>query len=123
MLNILFKELTDRIIACAFKVHTKLGCFLPEHCYNRALAYELAIQDIPCIQQQKFDVYYDDTHVGHFFTDIVVDNKVILEIKSSEHITPNHLAQVFTYLRISKLKVGYVLNFGVKSLQFKRLVL
>jgi len=121
--NILFKDLSDKIIDIAFKVHTKLGCSLPEHCYERSLIIEFNKQYIPCVHQKRYDVFYDDEQVGHFFTDIVVDNKIILELKSHEAITSNHYAQLFTYLRTTKLHVGYILNFGSKCLLFKRLVI
>jgi len=121
--DILYKELTDQIIGLAFNVHAKIGCALPEHIYERSLCLELTKHNIPHVHQKRYDVYYDDEHVGHFFTDIVVDNKVILELKSDEKITPNHFAQTFTYLRVTKLKVAYIINFGVRQLQFKRLIL
>jgi len=118
-----YKELSHQIIGSAFKVHTALGSHLPEHCYEHALILELTKSGIPCVEQQRFEVYYHDQHVGHFFTDIIVDNKIVLELKSDERLTLNHESQLFTYLRVTKLKVGYLLNFGNKSLQFKRLIL
>ena len=121
--NILYKELSDKIIGFAFKIHSKIGCGLPEHVYERSLTHELDNHFIPYVQQKRHDVYYDDEHVGHFFTDIIVNDKIILEPKSVEQITSNHFAQAFTYLRVTKLKLAYVLNFGVRHLQFKRLIL
>src|SRR4030043_722580 len=115
--NIYFKELSYTIIGIAFKVHTKLGCGLPEHCYHHALEAEFSHSHIPFLSQKRHDVYYNDEYVGHFFTDLIIDNKIILELKSDEHITANHESQLFTYLRVCKLKVGYLLNFGVKALQ------
>ena len=121
--NILFKELSDTIIGIAFKVHTKIGSALPEHCYHHALEQEMLAHSIPYTSQQCHQVYYNGSNVGHFFSDIIVDNKIILELKSSDCITQGYIAQLFTYLRISGLRVGYLLNFGTKSLGFKRLVL
>ena len=122
--QIYYKELSDQIIGIAFKVHAKLGCYLPEHVYERSMVYEFDKQNIPCVHQQKLEVsYYNDQPVGHFFTDIVVDNKIILELKSADKITQNHFAQLYTYLRIAKIKVGYILNFGTRHLKFKRLIL
>ena len=121
--NILYRDLSYQIIGVCFTVHNKLGCALPEHIYNRSLAIEFDKLGIPSAQQTKFDVYYHDERVGHFFTDLIVDNKIILELKSCEGIFPHHQSQLLTYLSVSRLKVGYIVNFGLRSLQFKRLIL
>ena len=121
--NILFKDLSYTIIGIAFKVHSKLGCALPEYCYSRALVHEFIKQDIPHTHQKRHDVNYDCEYVGHFFTDLIIDDKIILELKSDLKITPNHYAQLFTYLRTTHFKVGYIINFGSRHLQFKRLIL
>ena len=121
--NFFYKDLSHQIIGCAFRVHTALGSHLPEHCYEYALLQEFSKTGIPAVNQQRFEVYYNDAHVGHFFTDIIVDNSIVLELKSDERLSTNHESQLFTYLRVTKLKVGYLLNFGNKSLQFKRLIL
>ena len=120
---ILYKELSYAVIGACFAVHTRLGCALPEVCYNRALSVEFTNKKIKHDIQKKFDVFYDFVQVGHFFSDIVIDNKIILELKSNDKLTANHESQLFTYLRVSKLRVGYLVNFGLKSLQFKRLIL
>jgi GxxExxY protein len=121
--DFIFKELSYSIIGAAFRVHSSLGSHLPEHCYEHALVIEFARLGVPCVEQKKFEIYYNGQHCGHFFTDIVVDNRIILELKSDERLTANHESQLFTYLRSSGLRVGYLLNFGYKSLQFKRLIL
>lgn len=120
--DILFKDLSYSIIGACFKIHNRLGCCLPEHCYEFAFIIEFDKLGIPASRQQCFKVLYDDEHVGHFFTDIIVDSKIILEFKSTECITSNHISQLLTYLRGTNIKVGYVINFGVRSLQFKRLI-
>ena len=109
--NFLYHDLSHQIIGCAFKVQSALGSHLPEHCYEHALILELNKSGIPCVEQQRFEVYYNDAHVGHFFTDVIVDNKIVLELKSDERLTTNHESQLFTYPRVTKLKVGYLLNF------------
>jgi GxxExxY protein len=122
--QILFKDLSDTIIGIAFKVHAKLGSYLPELVYERSMIIELNKQNIPAVHQQRYEVCYDtDEPVGHFYADIVVDNKIILELKSSDKITTNHFAQLYTYLRVSKIKLGYIINFGTRHMQFKRLIL
>ena len=121
--NILFKELSYTILGIAFKVHTKIGAALPEHVQHHALEQELTTSGIPFTSQECHQVYYNGSIVGHFYTDIIVDNKIILELKSDECFTQGHHSQLFTYLRVTGLHVGYLLNFGTKSLSFKRLVL
>jgi GxxExxY protein len=121
---LLFKDLSHQIIGMAFKIHRSLGPSLPEHCYHHAFVHELSLHaHIPFVSQKMHEVFYDETHVGHFFTDLIIDNKIIIELKSDANITPNHFAQLLTYLRVTKLKVGYIINFGSRSLQFKRLIL
>ena len=119
----IYKELSYKIIGICFKVHRELGSALPEYCYQRALELEFKKQGIPCTSQEHVDVHYDSTYVGHFIPDIIVDNSIILELKSDNGITANHISQLITYLTTTKLRVGYVVNFGVKSVQFKRLII
>ena len=121
--NILFRDLSYQIIGLAFKVHAKIGASLPEHVYHHALEQELLVSGIPYTSQECHQVYYNGSNVGHFFTDIILDNKIILELKSTDCITHGHQSQLLTYLRVTGLHVGYLLNFGSKSLTFKRLVL
>lgn len=121
--NILYKELSHTIIGIAMRVHTKLGTGLPELCYSRAMAIEFDDNHIPYSREFKVIVTYNDEPVGHLIPDLVVDNKIILEFKSDNGIYPHHISQLFSYLHATKLRVGYVLNFGVKSLQFKRLII
>ena len=121
--NILFKELSYRIIGIAFKIHSKLGCTLPEKCYQHAFEHELSSQGISFTSQQAHQVYYNDNPVGIYYSDLIIDNKIIIELKSDDRITQGHISQLFTYLRVTSIKVGYVINFGAESLQFKRVVL
>jgi GxxExxY protein len=117
--NILYKELSHTIIGIAMRVHTRLGAGLPEICYTRSMDIEFEIAGIPHSTNHRVEVAYNDKLVGHLIPDLVVDNKVCLEFKSVDGIYPHHISQLFSYLNATKLRVGYVLNFGVKSLQFK----
>ena len=122
-MSILFRELSYQVIGASFTVLTRLGCSLPESCYEQALMLEFARLGIPAVHQQYFDVYYDGARVGHMYLDIIVDNSIVLELKSADRIISLHESQLLTYLRVSKLRVGYIVNFGYKSLQFRRMVL
>ena len=78
--NILFKDLSYTIIGIAFKIHSKLGCALPEICYHNAFELELTTLNIPFTTQETHNVFYNDASVGHFHSDIIVDNKIILRV-------------------------------------------
>jgi GxxExxY protein len=121
--NILYRELSHTVIGVAMRVHTKLGAGLPEHCYTRSVDMELTDMGIYCSKEYRVEVIYKDSVVGHLIPDLVVDRKIILEFKSDEGIYSHHISQLFSYLHACKIRVGYVVNFGVKSLQFKRLIL
>jgi GxxExxY protein len=105
------------------KVHTRLGGGLPELCYSRSIALELDNLSIHYSREFKVVVEYNGQPVGHLIPDIVIDSKIILEFKSDKSIYPHHISQLFSYLHATRLKVGYVINFGCRSLQFKRLII
>ena len=121
--EILFKELSYHIIGAAFKVHSTIGCGFHESCYAQALSIEFLSLNIPFTQQERFEVFYNEQFCGHLITDIIVDHSIILELKFTETITSSHIAQLLSYLRATKIKLGYILNFGSRSLGFKRLIL
>jgi|GEM_PF-1367319 len=121
--NILYKDLSITTIGIAMRVHTKLGAALPETCYSRAMALELDLNNISYSREYKVIVSYNDDPVGHLIPDMVIDNKIVLEFKSDHAIYPHHISQLFSYLHACKLRVGYVINFGFKHLQFKRLII
>ena len=120
--NILYKGLSHNIIGIAMKVHTRLGAGLPEICYSRSMAIEFDDHNIPYSREFKVFVEYSEQVVGHLIPDIVVDSKIILELKSDNAIYPYHISQLFSYLHATKLRLGYELNYGHKSLQFKRVI-
>ncbi len=118
------RELTEKILACAFRVYNALGNGFLEKVYENALAYELRKGGLRADQQRKIEVFYDDVCVGDYFADIVVEGKVILEVKACEMMQPVHEAQLLHYLKATGYHIGYLLNFGSKGkLEFKRMVL
>jgi GxxExxY protein len=117
------KELSDKIVACAFKVYNELGSGFLEKVYENAMVHELRKNGIACTNQVPLKVYYDGIVVGDYFVDVLVENKIIIELKVCEKLTNIHDAQLINYLKATKLKLGYLLNFGSKNkLEFKRLV-
>ena len=117
------KELSDNIIGCAFEVYNTLGnCFL-EKVYENAMMVELSSHKIEAINQAPLKVYYKEKIVGNYYADILVQDKIILELKVVNHLENIYKAQLLNYLQASKIKVGYLLNFGhLERLEFQRLV-
>ncbi len=122
-MNIFEKELSDKIIGCAFEVYNHLRCGYLEKVYERALSKEFEINSIGAVSQFPIKVLYKGFVVGDYFADIVVENKIILELKCCTNIDNSHIAQLINYLTATDIVVGYILNFGNdKKLQFKRIV-
>jgi GxxExxY protein len=121
--TLLYRDLTHQIIGACMHVHSRLGCGLPEIVYSRSVGLELEVLGLRFDRERHWEVRYNDNQVGRFYTDMIVEDKVILEFKSDERITQGHQSQLFTYLRVSGIRVGFVVNFGARRMQFKRLIL
>jgi GxxExxY protein len=115
-------ELTRRIIGAAMAVHRTLGPGLDEKIYENALCLEFAAGSIHFTQQERFPVLYRGHIVGNLVTDLIVEDKVIVETKVASSISEAHLAQALSYLSISRLQIALVINFKPASLSFKRVV-
>lgn len=121
--TIYLKELSDKIIGLAIEVHRTLGSGFLEKVYENALIYELSNNGIKVESQVPVPVRYKGNTVGDYFCDVLVEEKIILELKVAKNIDPIHEAQLLHYLKCTELKVGYIINFGNPGkLQFKRLV-
>jgi len=106
-------ELSKIIVDCCFRIHKKLGPGLLESVYEEVLAYELRKQNLSYKRQQGIPVIYNDLTMDiGFRTDIIVEDKVIVEIKSVEEVAPVHQKQVITYLRLTDMKLGLLINFN-----------
>ena len=118
-------EITEKIIGAAFEVHKYLGNGFQEVIYQRALAYEMSLAGLEFAREIDQDIYYKDLSepIGTRRADFVVESKVLVELKALTQIEDVHWAQVLNYLKAYRLEVGLLLNFGSKSLTFKRLVL
>jgi GxxExxY protein len=121
MTNLLHKDLTDGILKTYYDVYNRLGFGFLERVYENALAYELRKRGYLVAQQQSITVWYDGVAIGEFFADLVVNNLVIVELKSVERLIPEHEAQLFNYLKATTIEVGLLLNFGPEP-QFRRKV-
>ena len=120
-MEILFKELSFAVIGAAMEVHNVLGPGFLEAVYQTALARELALRGIPFEASKKLPVSYKDTVIGEYEADIVVDGKIILELKAVSAIHPKHEAQAMHYLAATGLKLAIIINFGADSLEQKRI--
>jgi GxxExxY protein len=115
--------LTETIIGCGIVVHRVLGPGLPEPAYEEAMCIELTEWGLSFTRQISVPVFYKGHLIGEYRPDLVVENQVVVEIKSVERLIPVHQAQVLTYMRILNLHVGLLMNFygdvlrtGVKRL-------
>lgn len=117
------KELTKKILEVAFKVHNTLGAGFLEKVYENALGMEFKNRGIPFEQQKSLLVRYNGAVVGDYAADLVVEGKVILELKTVQTLDSVHEAQLLNYLRATGLQVGLLLNFAKPKLEYKRLVL
>ena len=114
------KELTRKIIGCAMKVHTTLGNGFQEVIYQRALAIEMEKDGLSFAREMEMDIKYDDQIIGTRRVDFFVEDKIMVELKALIKIDDVHLAQAMNYCQAYNLPIGLLLNFGSKSLVFRR---
>jgi len=120
---IIYKEESYKILGACFAVHSELGCGFLENVYHEALAKELTIRKIPFKKEAKLDIIYRNEYLSKkYYADFICYDKIILELKACENISDNHIAQVVNYLSATNLKLGIIINFGSKSLTYKRVV-
>lgn len=115
-------ELSFKIVGAAMEVHRVLGPGYLESVYQAALAHELTLRKIPFEQFKRLPVFYKGQPVGEFEADMVVDGRVILELKAIAALHPRHMAQAINYLASTGLRLALLLNFGGKSLEHDRAV-
>ena len=125
MINDKYKhsELTGKIIGCAMKVHSTLGNGFQEVIYQRALAIELEAIQLQFARELEMPIFYNGVSIGTRRVDFLVDEKVMVELKALTKMEDVHLAQAINYLEAYKLEIGLLINFGAKSLEFKRLTI
>lgn len=117
------QELTGKILSCAFAVHNALGAGFLERVYANSLAIEIRREGLACVQEAPLQVKYRDFIVGDYVADMIVAQRVLLELKACAAVDANHSAQIMNYLRASGIRVGLLLNFGRPKLEYRRFVL
>ena len=115
-------SLSERVIAAAIEVSNRLGAGFLESVYENALCIELDERGIVFLQQAPIKVIYKGKVVGRFVADMVIENKLLLELKASSGLNGNHKVQVMNYLKATGLSVGLLLNFGAPKLGVQRIV-
>jgi len=122
MTELLYQELTFAVIGAAMEVHRILGGGFLEAVYQAALEHELTLRGIPFEHQVKLPITYKGVLTGEYMADLVIDGKLILELKSVSRLLPAHQAQAMHYLAATGLRVALLLNFGGSSLEHKRII-
>ena len=120
---LLESELTEKVIGCAFEVSNVLGAGFLERVYERALVRELALHGIGVKSQVSFRVCYKGQSVGEYMADLVVEDKLIVELKCVDHFANEHMAQCPNYLKASGLPLALLLNFQRPRVEWKRVLL
>jgi GxxExxY protein len=110
----LHKNLTDKIIGSFYQVYNTLGYGFLEKVYENAMVIELTENHLQVLQQKKISVFYKKANVGDYTADLIVDNKVIIELKAAESLCNDHKNQLINYLKATEFEVGLLLNFGPK---------
>ena len=122
MTELIFQELTYAINGAAMEVHRILGPGFLEAVYQLALEHELTLRGIPFEPRKELPVAYKGQAVGLYIADIVVDGKIILELKAMSALNKAHEAQAHNYLAATGLRLAILINFGAPSLQWKRII-
>lgn len=116
-------ELTQRIIGCAYTVSNSLGSGFLEKVYENALTIELRKNKLSYQQQSPVKIIYDGIVVGEYVSDLVIESKVLIELKACKAIDDAHVAQCLNYLKATNLQLGLIINFGKPKIEIRRLVL
>jgi len=125
-MTLLHQELTSSILQCAYKVHSALGPGLLESAYEECLYYEIDKAGLAVIKQKPMPLVYEEKKLDlGYRIDLLIESKVIIEIKSVETLNQVHMAQLMTYLKLSGCRIGFLINFNVHSLKegIKRVIL
>ena len=122
MADLLYKELTYAVIGAAMEVHRVLGSGFLEAVYQKSLARELSLRNLPYLEQVKLPVSYKGLFVGEYIADFAIDGKLIVEIKAVSKLNRAHQAQAMHYLAATGYRLALLINFGGSSLEHRRVI-
>jgi len=114
------EELTQKIIAAAYKVYKQLGFGFLESVYKKSMLIELVKAELTAEMEKPLKVFYENQVVGDFFVDVFVENTVVVELKSVQHLAKEHEVQLVNYLRALRRDIGLLINFGPAGVEVKR---
>ena len=121
-MDLKYSEITEKIIGGAMRVHAALGNGFQEVIYQRCLAIEMQNAGLAFVREIEMSIFYQEQEVGSRRVDFLVENTVLVELKAVSELTSIHHAQIINYLTAYKLQVGLLINFGEKSLNYKRFI-
>ena len=120
--ELIHKELVYEVVGCAMKVHRELGYGFLEKVYENSMMVLLAKENIKARQQFPVPVHFENVVVGEYFADIMIDDKILVELKTVDKITNVHFAQLLNYLKATGIKLGLLINFGPRKLEYERII-
>jgi GxxExxY protein len=120
--ELIHKELVYEVVGCAMKVHRELGYSFLEKVYENSMMVLLNKKSIKAKQQFPVPVHFENVIVGEYFADFMIEDKILVELKTVEKITNVHFAQVLNYLKATGIKLGLLINFGPRKLEYERIV-
>jgi GxxExxY protein len=115
-------QITEKVLGCAYRVANSLGCGFLEKVYENALAHELRKSGLRVAQQTSVVVQYDGIVAGEYVADLLVEDRVLLELKAAKALDEIHQAQCINYLKATGLRICLLINFGTPTIEVKRLV-
>jgi GxxExxY protein len=116
------EDVTRRVIACAMTVHSRLGSGFQEVIYQRAMAIEMPYQGLSFEREKEMEIFYRNILIGTRRVDFFIETVIMLELKATSQLDDSHIAQGLNYLEAYNLEIGLLVNFGAKSLEWKRLL-
>jgi len=122
MANLIYPELSYKIVGILFQVDNQIGYGHRENLYQAAISYLLKENKIPFKEQLKSDIKIDQKSIKSYYLDFLIDNKIVLEIKSGERFNKENIAQVYDYLKANHLGLGIIANFTKQGVKFKRII-
>ncbi|MHC4233294.1 MAG: GxxExxY protein [Planctomycetota bacterium] len=120
--ELIHKELVYEVVGCAMKVHRELGYGFLEKVYENSMMVLLNKKSIKAKQQFPVPVHFENVIVGEYFADFMIEDKILVELKTVEKIANVHFAQVLNYLKATGIKLGLLINFGPRKLEYERII-